>query len=545
MAAGPPGNVHAKERLAGPGGPNSALCRFPGGQDGGGSCIGSSAGPRGRPGTCMRARILPGQEGLTVPYAGSGAGKMAAGPGNLHAKEKLAGAGEPGFALGRFRGEQDGGGSCIGSSAGPRGRPGTCMRVRILPGQKSRTLPYAGSRAGKMAAGPGGAARELACGQKTCRAGRAALCPMHVPGRVPGRGCVAGKMAAAPGQVAEEVEEEAAEAAASPSRRLAVPRAWLSASGGLPAGLGRRFPALEALDVSGTGLSALGPEVLGLGRLHTLLAKNNGLGGEGALPKGLAASALARSLRVLNLSGNRFARLPDALLALRGLRSLSLGGNRLAAIPAAIQQLRSLEFLYLGGNFITSIPPELANLPSLSYLVLCDNKIQSIPPQLAQLPSLRSLSLHNNLLTYLPREILNLVHLEELSLRGNPLVVRFVRDLTYNPPSLRELAGRTVKTRNISYTPADLPENLLRYLDLASNCPNPKCGGVYFDSCVRQIKFVDFCGKYRLPLMHYLCSPECSSPYSSASQSSTSQSESDSEDEAIVAARLMQKVLLG
>lgn len=69
--------------------------------------------------------------------------------------------------------------------------------------------------------------------------------------------------------------------------------------------------------------------------------------------------------------------------------------------------------------------------------------------------------------------------------------------------------------------------------------------GVYFDSCVRQIKFVDFCGKYRLPLMHYLCSPECSSPYSSASQSSTSQSESDSEDEASVAAHRMQKVLLG
>uniref|UniRef100_A0ACB8ESZ4 Uncharacterized protein n=1 Tax=Sphaerodactylus townsendi TaxID=933632 RepID=A0ACB8ESZ4_9SAUR len=241
--------------------------------------------------------------------------------------------------------------------------------------------------------------------------------------------------------------------------------------------------------------------------------------------------------------GNRFAHLPGA--PPRPARPPELSPVAWRQLPIAIPcchpgELSSLEFLYLGGNFITSIPPELANLPSLSYLVLCDNKIQSIPPQLAQLPSLRSLSLHNNLLTYLPREILNLVHLEELSLRGNPLVVRFVRDLTYNPPSLRELASRTIKIRNVPYVSGDLPENLLRYLDLASNCPNPKCGGVYFDSCVRQIKFVDFCGKYRLPLMHYLCSPECSSPYSSASQS-----ESDSEDEAIVAARRMQKVLLG
>ncbi|KAJ7315876.1 hypothetical protein JRQ81_002038 [Phrynocephalus forsythii] len=330
------------------------------------------------------------------------------------------------------------------------------------------------------------------------------------------------------------------------SRRLVLSASWLSPRGGLPAGLGSWYPALEVLDVSGTGLAELGAELLGLAGLHTLLAKNNRLGeAGGSFPKEVAGSPLSRSLRVLNLSGNRFTQVPPSLLALRRLRSLSLGSNRLQSIPPAIQELRRLEFLYLGGNFITSVPPELANLPSLNYLVLCDNKIQSIPPQLAQLHSLRSLSLHNNLLTYLPREILNLVHLEELSLRGNPLVVRFVRDLTFNPPSLQELAGRTIKIRNVPYVASDLPGNLLRYLNLASNCPNPKCGGVYFDSCVRQIKFVDFCGKYRVPLMHYLCSPECSTPCSSASQSSNSQSESDSEDEAIVAARRMQKVLLG
>lgn len=185
--------------------------------------------------------------------------------------------------------------------------------------------------------------------------------------------------------------------------------------------------------------------------------------------------------------------------------------------------------------------------------------------------SLRSLSLHNNLLTYLPREILSLVHLHELSLRGNPLVVRFVKEMTYDPPSLLELAGRTIKSRNIPYYPCDLPANLVRYLDLASKCPNPKCAGkilfckfeiqkialfssstptdlvfcflptgVYFDSCVRHIKFVDFCGKYRLPLMHYLCSPQCTSPCSS-----NPQSDADSEDESSVPAYRLQRVLLG
>uniref|UniRef100_A0A8C4TD77 Leucine rich repeat containing 58 n=1 Tax=Erpetoichthys calabaricus TaxID=27687 RepID=A0A8C4TD77_ERPCA len=163
------------------------------------------------------------------------------------------------------------------------------------------------------------------------------------------------------------------------------------------------------------------------------------------------------SLELVNFSRNRFEEFPRQFLQL------------LKGIPLEIENLTSLELLYLGGNNITSIPPELANLPKLSYLVLCDNRIQSIPPQRAQLHSLHSLSLHNNLLTYVPREIVNLVHLQKLSLRGNPLVVWFVKDLTYDPPSLLELAGRTVKFRNIPYFAEDLPDNLITYLDLASN----------------------------------------------------------------------------
>ncbi|KAI1885235.1 hypothetical protein AGOR_G00218080 [Albula goreensis] len=295
------------------------------------------------------------------------------------------------------------------------------------------------------------------------------------------------------------------------------------------------FENLEFIDISNNGLSSMCEDITRLTKLKTLIAKNNRLD-EFSIPKEFGSM----QIEVLNFSGNRFEELPTQCLKLQRLKSLSVGGNRLKAIPAEIENLTSLELLYLGGNLISAIPPELANLPYLSYLVLCDNRIQSVPPQLNRLYSLRSLSLHNNLLTYLPREILSLVHLQELSLRGNPLVVRFVKDMTYDPPSLLELAGRTIKSRNLLYSPLDLPSNLVHYLDLASKCPNPKCAGVYFDSCVRHIKFVDFCGKYRLPLMHYLCSPECTSPCSS-----NPQSDADSEDENSVPADRLQRVLLG
>ncbi|XP_017554490.1 leucine-rich repeat-containing protein 58a isoform X1 [Pygocentrus nattereri] len=292
---------------------------------------------------------------------------------------------------------------------------------------------------------------------------------------------------------------------------------------------------LEHLDLSNNYLTAMPEDITRLANLKTLVAKNNHFD-ETSFPKHFGTM----HIESLNLSGNRFREIPRQFLKLSRLLSLSLGGNRLKSIPAEIENLNRLEMLYLGGNMISSIPPELANLRCLRYLVLCDNCVQSIPPQLSRLHSLLSLSLHNNLLTFLPREILSLVHLQELSLRGNPLVVRFIKDMTYDPPSLLELAGRTIKSRNLPYLPSDLPANLCHYLDMASKCPNPKCAGVYFDSCVRHIKFVDFCGKFRLPLMHYLCSPECSSPCSSNPQSDT-----ESEEESSVPADRLQRVLLG
>ena len=166
-----------------------------------------------------------------------------------------------------------------------------------------------------------------------------------------------------------------------------------------------------------------------------------------------------------------------------------------------------LQVLYLGGNELSSIPGTLGRLRNLQALILCDNKLEHIPPKLADLKKLRSLSLHKNNLKTLPMEIVKLMNLEELSLRDNPLVNKFARDYDFNPPSLQELSGRAIKILNIQYSTDVLPSSLVSYLDSAQSCVNPKCKGVYFDSRVRCLKFVDFCGQFRLPLEQYLCSP--------------------------------------
>jgi Leucine-rich repeat (LRR) protein len=271
----------------------------------------------------------------------------------------------------------------------------------------------------------------------------------------------------------------------------------------LPTSIGR-FEHLRTLDLSNNSLVALSPALGQLSQLRVLSLANNQLESS-ALPKTIDRLG---QLEALNLGGNRLDAFPSCVHHLKHLKAIYLGANLITELPYNIGQMSSLEILYLGGNQLTEIPATIGRLRRLVSLVLCDNKLETIPATIADLHALQSLSLHNNRLTTLPPEIVKLRRLHQLSLRSNPLVARFVRDLQFEPPSLRELSGRAVKLSEVDYQQL-LPRELVEYLNSANRCVNPRCGGVYFDSCVEHVKFVDFCGKYRVPLLQYLCSPQC------------------------------------
>ena len=64
----------------------------------------------------------------------------------------------------------------------------------------------------------------------------------------------------------------------------------------------------------------------------------------------------------------------------------------------------------------------------------------------------------------------------------------------------------------LQYDATSLPRNLNAFLDSARCCSNPTCEGVYFTHRVRSVEFVDFCGKYRVPLLKFLCSKHDPAP---------------------------------
>jgi len=261
------------------------------------------------------------------------------------------------------------------------------------------------------------------------------------------------------------------------------------------------FVQLEELDISFNQITWISGELARLRKLTSFTARNNRLTN---LPKEFGRCS---SLETLNLSGNLYSDIPPQVFSLRRLRNLYLGGNKIAVVPPQVENLRKLELLYLGGNNLTELPPQFKKLKNLRHLFLCDNRLSSIPVELGRLKKLSSLSLHKNYIKSLPVEILMLVQLQELTLRDNPLVSTFIKKLEFTPPTLLELCGRTIKTKNVKYGPDMLPKQMISYLNSAKKCLNPKCDGVYFDSRVKRIQFTDFCGRYRLPLEQYLCSP--------------------------------------
>merc|ERR1719154_175459 len=240
-------------------------------------------------------------------------------------------------------------------------------------------------------------------------------------------------------------------------------------------------------------------------KINHLLATNN-LITDNDLPKDMIGM---RSLRTLNLSGNRLTSFPPQILDISSLRNLFLGANNIKNVSSSINRLRRLRLLYLGGNELNSLPSEIGELPFMQILLLSDNKLKHLPLSLCNLSRLQCLHLHQNKLTTLPHGLINMKSLSELSLRENPLVMRFIRDMEYQPASLLEMAARSMKAEKIPYNKEDLPLSLQRYLSMSHECVNPSCNGVYFDHRVEHVKFFDFCGKYKIPLLQYLCSPHC------------------------------------
>jgi hypothetical protein len=128
--------------------------------------------------------------------------------------------------------------------------------------------------------------------------------------------------------------------------------------------------------------------------------------------------ALADTLEVLDLSGNRLQSLPDAFASLQHLRILFCSDNHFTTLPEVLGRCAALDIVGFKANRIASVPA-LSLPPSLRWLILTDNRIAELPDTLGDCTGLQKLMLAGNRLRRLPAGIAACQRLELVRLAAN------------------------------------------------------------------------------------------------------------------------------
>ncbi|CAG8572439.1 15491_t:CDS:2, partial [Racocetra persica] len=188
---------------------------------------------------------------------------------------------------------------------------------------------------------------------------------------------------------------------------------------------------------------------------------------------------------------------------MKNLTTLDVSKNRLEFIPDTIGFLYKLQELKLSNNQLTWIPSSIGSLKKLGTLLLDDNKITELPPEIGQMKTLVHLDVRDNPLTVLPAELGRLQQLRKLRTDGCPLKTEFVHQLTHSPPTLMELAARTIVRLQVPIL-EDTTDHIKDYLASAKKCSF--CAGPYFESYTKRGKIIDK-NEQHIPLEYRLCYP--------------------------------------
>lgn len=208
-----------------------------------------------------------------------------------------------------------------------------------------------------------------------------------------------------------------------------------------------------------------------------------------------------KSLKIMDLSGNKFKRIEDlgfenkrnCSLSLDHLIHLNLSHNQIQKITVGLN-FKRLETLYLQGNKIKEIDKKsFAKLESLKTLNLSGNSLHQLPETLFHnLSNLHELDLHDNLITKLSdsfsRDLKNVSFLDFSHNRLNEISTKAlwnltsVKKLNLHNNQLKTIKGVEFKNLEILEV-IDLSENLissiasetfmnnihLKYLSISSN----------------------------------------------------------------------------
>jgi len=201
-----------------------------------------------------------------------------------------------------------------------------------------------------------------------------------------------------------------------------------------------------------------------------------------------------RNLVKLDLSGNEITTVPDNFDLLDHLSDLNLSANQIEKIPRGFcvgALAKSLKLLNLSENKIVLLPNYVCNLTQLVTLNLNNNQLKLLPPSMGKFTNLKHLQASENNLKILPGSFSRL-RLETLELSANDFdpqtEPRTLRDRLEDVGTLLEIVARFVVKKGIRVGPEDVTPQLLNYLDSGMRC---LCGNPVWNNVVTALVTMD------------------------------------------------------
>ncbi|XP_049871659.1 leucine-rich repeat protein 1 [Pectinophora gossypiella] len=235
---------------------------------------------------------------------------------------------------------------------------------------------------------------------------------------------------------------------------------------------------LSVLDLSNNEIEKIPAEFGRMPNLSELYLANNQLGVKGEMDwNWLLGPQISKSLKLLDLTGNKLNHLSKGVWKLQSLVTLKLDNNMIKRLPATVGRISSLRYLTLSQNRLESLPCSLMHC-KLEHIDLSSNDFHII--ESAPQPNNRSLW--------------------DLYVRG-----------------LVQLAAKVVLKHKIYYAPNIIPRTLVHFLDEANMCI---CGAPVVNDLFyinKQFEMKDF---FRTTVINnnrtrmvnfeiYFCSPKC------------------------------------
>uniref|UniRef100_A0A0V0GC11 Putative leucine-rich repeat lrr protein n=1 Tax=Triatoma dimidiata TaxID=72491 RepID=A0A0V0GC11_TRIDM len=132
--------------------------------------------------------------------------------------------------------------------------------------------------------------------------------------------------------------------------------------------------------------------------------------------------ATAEKTGVLNISNRKLMEFPIEVKHLKSsLRSLDISTNKFSKLPPDIGSFLNLKSLVVDYNNLTELPMEIGNLDKLENLSITSNKLRTLPQTLSKLHNLKELNLQQNQLTEFPVMLCDLKHLNMIDLSNNKI----------------------------------------------------------------------------------------------------------------------------